>query len=142
MARTLEEFASDLNSLKVRTLEENASDLNMAANDVVLAYRELGMAGLEIKIENCYKENTEKLFYCVYQDVASRSIAQIMAISMSLRPDHFFSDENFGSRIGPVLGVAGMDMHSANYCLSIITPVIYKMIDDVTNNLPTDEGGQ
>ncbi len=120
-------------SVNARPFEDTISeaDLEKASEFVVNTYREFGITGLEIAIEDCYKENIENHFYCLYLDLGARHIEQVMVVNMALPPENFFSDEKFGPRIAPVFIGAGMDMDTANHFLYVVTPLINDMTDDL-----------
>lgn len=111
-----------------RTQAEVIKDLNKATDIAVATYKKQGMAGLIGKTQDCY-EKVKNSPYCVYFDVASRCIDQIMVEAMHFPPNEFFVDEPFLSRVGPVLIAANMDMNVANEYLSTITPVINNLVE-------------
>ncbi|WP_143741982.1 hypothetical protein [Thiorhodovibrio frisius] len=118
-----------LNSAYARSPAEVAEDLTNATATAVSTYKTDGMAGLITVTQECYKLNTDAPFYCVSLDLASRRIDQIFVEAMQFPPNQFFSDDQFGSRIGPVFAGADMDMNSANEYLENITPVINRLVE-------------
>ena len=117
------------NTAHARSPAEVTKDLVKAADTAVLAYKETGMSGLIIKTQECYEQNTKNLFYCVYIDLASRRIDQVFVESMNFPPNEFFSDEQFGSRVVPVLASANMNMDVSNKYLMIVTPEINSLVE-------------
>lgn len=65
----------------------------------------------------------------VYFDIASRYIDNLGTL-MGFPHDEFFSDDQFGERVGPIFIRAEMDMQQANSYLSEITPIINKLVND------------
>ncbi len=86
------------------------------------------MVGLIAQTSECYANNRQNRFYCLYLDLASRKIDQIFVDAMGWPATEFFSDAEFGPRIIPVLVEAGMDMDAANAYLRTVTPVINKLV--------------
>src|SRR6266446_159668 len=98
-------------------------------------YRESGMAGLTGKTQDCYDNVKKHGFYCVYLDLASRRIDQLMIAAaarqgMNFPKMEFFDDELFGSRTATVFRKANMDMETSNAYLRSLTPVIDKLLGD------------
>jgi len=86
-------------------------------------------------VHNCYSNAKQNKFYCVYLDLASRYIDQIMVEDaakngMNFPKTEFFDDELFGGRVGPVFEKANMDMNSSNEYLQNVTPIVNKMVDN------------
>jgi len=93
------------------------------------------MSGLIIATQDCYKKLDKYKFYCVYLDLASRHIDQIMVEGaaqqgMSFPKTEFFDDEQFLQRVGEVFLKADMDMDRSNKYLATITPIINKLVED------------
>jgi hypothetical protein len=118
-----------VNSAFARSQEEITRDIVKAADTAVSTYRETGMSGLIGETEECYKHNTKNPFYCVYLDLASRHIDQLFVESMNFPPNEFFSDENLGSRVSPVLSDGGMSFDTANRYLMISGTEINKLVE-------------
>lgn len=117
------------NSAYARSPAEVARDLAKASDAAVSTYSKEGMSGLIVKTQECYERNTGNLFYCVYLDMASRHVDQIVIEVMRFPPNEFFVDESFLSRVGPVLIGAKMDMNAANQYLATVTPVINNLVE-------------
>lgn len=117
------------NTAYARSQAEVAKDLALATGTAVATYKKEGMSGLIIKTKACYEKNTKNPFYCVYLDLASRHIDQVYVESMHIPSNEFFSDAQFGPRIGPVLANANMDMNTANQYLASVTPVINNLVE-------------
>ncbi len=118
-----------------RTGDDIQKDLNKAAKTSVEIYNKSGMAGLIGETEKCYVNSKINKFYCVYFDLASRHIDQIMVEAaakqgMTFPKTEFFDDELFGSRIGPVFANANMDMDKSNKYLQKMTPLVNKMVEN------------
>lgn len=118
-----------------RTEAEVKKDLLKAAKTAVTIYKQNGMAGLIEKTQSCYNNKKTNGFYCVYFDLASRHIDQLMIDDaaqqgMTFPKNEFFDDELFGGRISGVFKKANMDIDTSNEYLQSVTPVINKMVED------------
>jgi hypothetical protein len=114
---------------QTRSVVELEKDLRKAAKACVEIKKQNGMVGLINKTEEYYKNQDRNKFYCVYFDIASRRIDQI-GVSMNFPSEEFFSDDQFGERVGMVFIKANMNMSQANQFLSAITPVINRLVDE------------
>jgi len=79
---------------QARTEAEVKKDLIKAARTAVTIYKKDGMAGLIEKTQSCYKNEKINEFYCVYFDLASRHIEQLM-IDGAAQHKVFRSIKNF-----------------------------------------------
>lgn len=112
-----------------RTDIEIARDLDDATNLVVAKYRKEGMAGLITETKSCYERTSgSDRFYCVYIDIASRRVDQIVTESMQWPPNDFFYGEQMESRVGPVLSDAGIDTDTANRYLAMLSQTVNDLI--------------
>jgi hypothetical protein len=115
---------------QARTPKNIIHDLEKATGRAVATYKESGMSGLEVNVLDCYKNNKNK-YYCLYYDLASRRIDQLIAEEMHFPPNDFFADEKFGGRIGPILAKLNMgNIDTANQYLATTTPVVNKMVEN------------
>ncbi len=126
---------SDSRRAETRTMSDVQRDLVRAAKTAVRVYKQNGMAGLIGETNECYDKGKENGFYCVYLDLASRHIDQIMVAGaahsgMTFPKTEFFDDELFGSRIVPVFRKANMNMDKSNQYLRTLTPAINKLVED------------
>ena len=120
---------------QARTEAEIQKDLIKAIKIAISVYQKEGMAGLIVQTKNCYANVKQNGFYCVYLDLASRHIDQLMVagtaeLGMTFPKTVFFDDELFGSRIATVFRKANMDMETSNTYLRMVTPVINKLVED------------
>jgi len=104
-------------------------DIVKAVNASFATYRNTGMAGLGIEVDECYQKLKSNQFYCVYFDLASRRIDQLFVTGTNLPPNEFFADKQFGARIGPVFGKANMTMEQANANLFLLTSIVNDMVN-------------
>ena len=73
-------------------------------------------------------------FKCIYFDLASRHIDQLMADGMNYPPTSFFSDEEFGPRIMPVFSNNNItDEKEMNDYLRSATPTIDTLVNKRIN---------
>lgn len=122
--------------VQARTEAEVKSDMVKAAKTAVNEYEQTGMAGLIDKTENCYKNVRLNQFYCVYIDLASRHIDQVMVEGsakqgMAFPKNEFFDDKLFGARIAKVFNKANMNMETSNDYLRSATPAINKLVENI-----------
>jgi len=87
-----------------------------------------GINGLIYGTVECYQDSNNPRFYCVYFDLASRRIDQLLATAKSSEVTDFFADEQFGGRVGPILLDANMTMQQANEFMTEMTPIINEQI--------------
>jgi hypothetical protein len=110
-------------------------DLKKAARSSVATYKKGGMSGLISVTQDCYKRVGKNKFYCVYLDLASRRIDQLMVEGAAMRgikfpKNEFFDDEEFGPRVAGVFNKANMSMDDANEYLAKVTPIINKLVEE------------
>lgn len=110
-----------------------------ATKTAVAIYKENGMSGLMSATDICYKNNEINKFYCLYFDLASRHIDQLMVEGAKLNGYEFptteyFEDEAFGQRVGVVFLKEKWDMGKSNKYLHDLTPGINRLVDDIYIN--------
>jgi len=129
----VEEHSSETQNSEQTTFVPHPQELQEASRIAVDIYQSTGMAGLTAEVGNCYKTDGQNKLNCIYLDLASRRIDQLFVESTGLPANEFFMDENFGSRIAPVLKNENMSMEQANYLLREITPSINKYVEQRFN---------
>ncbi|MDD2499855.1 MAG: hypothetical protein PHN92_03425 [Geobacter sp.] len=112
-----------------RTAKEVKKEMNDAVSSVLKVYKREGMSGLINFTSQCYKETKNNEFVCVYIDLASRYLDQMMADQSKFPPTEFFGDESFGPRIFGVFSNKNMDEAKSNEYLRAATPTINKLVD-------------
>ncbi len=135
------------NSAFARDPKDFVPDLEKSTDTISATYFEDGIDGLMIKTQDCYRNNTNNLFYCVYLDVGSYRINQLFIEGMrqvgseqlvddgrfveSLRypAQEYFAFDQFILRVWPVLAGAGMDKNTAKDYLPSINMIIGKIVD-------------
>jgi hypothetical protein len=120
---------------QARTKAEIQEDLIKATKTAVAVYRNNGMLGLIGKTKDCYGNVKINKFYCVYLDLASRRIDQLMIAAaaregINIQKTEFFDDELFMSRVVPVFIKANMDREGSKEYLDLLTPIINKLVED------------
>ncbi len=120
-------------STTARTKNDMLNELNQAAKISLSTLDKSGIYGLINKIEKCYsipkKDNNEN-YKCIYLDVVGRYLEQVAIEELKVSQKPFFKDDQFGSRIGPVLGREGMDINEANVYIDYISTVLEKMVNE------------
>lgn len=107
----------------------NLRILSWLSIKTVSTYKESGMIGLSMLVEESYMKNKNKLFN-IYLDIASRQLDQIFVIGMNYPPNEYFNDDNFYKRIKAKLAKVNINKHEAMSYLESITPVIDKYLQD------------
>ncbi len=112
-----------------RTAKEMQKEMNDAVSTVLKIYKNEGMSGLINFTSQCYNQTKNNEFVCVYIDLASRYLDQMMVEQNKLPPTEFFGDELFGPRIFGVFVNKNMDEAKSNEYLRAATPTINKLVD-------------
>lgn len=104
-------------------------EVNEAVNAVYKIYKKNGMSGLITYTTQCYEKTNNTEFRCVYIDLASRYIDQVMVEQLHFPPTEFYSDELFGPRIFAVFTNKNMNEDKSNEYLQAATPIVNKAVD-------------
>jgi hypothetical protein len=106
-----------------RDEKEILRDAVKAAKQAVGTYKNEGVSGMIIAIEECYKKQKKKATpYCMYLDLASARTDQIYSEAIKAPRHEFFAVENFVMRADTVLARTTVPFEArAEYLKDIIT---------------------
>lgn len=119
---------------KAQAIDLVKKDMVDAVKSAIKIYKVDGMSGLAIESDSCYSNAKTTGFYCVYFDLASRHIDELVIASaakngMNYPKSEFFDDPLFLPRIAIVFKKADMSMDESNGFLRSVTPFINGLVE-------------
>ena len=121
-------------SAKAQPIDLVKKDMVDAVKTAIKKYKVDGMSGLAIETDSCYSNSKRTGFYCVYLDLASRHIDEVVIASaaksgINFPKSEFFDDPLFLPRIAVIFKKAGMSMDESNEFLRSVTPFINGLVE-------------
>lgn len=124
------------NETYARTNSDIKEDIVNSVEKAVDIYAKDGISGLIKEIELCYDGNSKRInFDCVYLDIASRHINQIVFDAMAekgilLQKTAFFEDKSFFSRIAMIFKTENIDISKNSRYINSLIPIINKLVEN------------
>lgn len=110
-----------------RTPQDVAHEISSAVEDAVTIREASGMTGLRLRSKDCYEQSTYNPFYCIYFDIASKSIDTVAYIA-GFPPDKYFDSEQFVERALPILNAMDMSEEEMQKYISILVESIHALV--------------